>query len=365
MDRDYRRAANITVIAAGLAIAGWLFFKYALGGVMPFLLAALIGALVSPLAAGLAKKTGLPKKIWAAVLVILLFAALSALLFLFCARLMDEIGNLLARLEADPTLLSDALGSFGGYLADFGKRFGFLRKLFESEAWLSLGVDIDALLKEALGSLLASLTGALPVMALGVVKKLPGAILFAAVLLISAFYFAADDGSIGQGLSSLLPEKWQAKLPTLKARLKSTLAGFCKAYLLIFLLTFCQLFIGFTVLRVHYAFLLALLVALVDILPILGTGTVLVPWGLFALFTGNAPLGIGLLILYGVTLILRQLLEPKIVGESLGLHPLATLASIYFGLKFLGLGGLLVGPMTAAVIKGFLGRQENEAGGRS
>ena len=129
------------------------------------------------------------------------------------------------------------------------------------------------------------------------------------------------------------------------------------------LLTFIEIFIGLSLLRVNYALLVALLVAIVDIFPILGTGTILIPWAVFALVSGNVGLGSGLLILYGVSLIVRQVLEPKIVGNSIGLHPLATLAAVYLGIKFTGFLGIFIGPIVALCIKGFSGEQTTKQNG--
>ena len=122
------------------------------------------------------------------------------------------------------------------------------------------------------------------------------------------------------------------------------------------LLTFAEIFIGLSILKVNYALLLAILIAVVDILPLIGTGTILIPWAIFSFITGNAGLGSGLLVLYGIVLIIRQLAEPKIVGSSIGLHPLATLAAVYLGIKFAGFIGIFIGPIVALCIKG-LGKE--------
>ena len=131
MDKDYRRAANITVIIAGIIAFLWLFFKYALGAFVPFILAAIIAAIISPAAEFVSKKTKIPRKVTAAVLVILFFAALATLIYLALSRLVGELGNLFYRLSEDPEAISHAIGEIGSIL---GTRFGFLQRLFESEA---------------------------------------------------------------------------------------------------------------------------------------------------------------------------------------------------------------------------------------
>lgn len=357
MDRDYKKAANITVIIAGIIAFLWLFFKYALGAFIPFILAALIAAIISPAAEFVSKKTKIPRKVSAAFLVILFFAAIATLIYFALSRLLGELGNLIYRLSKDPEAISHAISKIGNTL---GAKFGFLQKIFESEALQKLGLDLDRILPDALGSIMSSLTSSLPSAAVNIVSKIPETILCVAVLLISAFYFCTDKEAISRAFISLLPDRWQSKIPEIKGKIGSTLIGYIKAYLLIMLLTFCEVFLGLSILGVNYALILSIIIAIVDILPILGTGTVLIPWAIFAFITSNTRLGLGLLILYAAVLIIRQFAEPKIVGNTLGLHPLATLASIYLGISFLGLAGIFIGPIAAMLLKSFLFKGDAE-----
>ena len=351
MDTDYRKAANITIIVAGIVLAAWMFFKYALSALLPFLLAAVISAIVSPLSAWVSKKTKVPKKLTSAVVLILLFSLISALLYYGISRLIGELGGLLARLSEDPELIGNTLTSIIDRVTGNGTHFSFLQRIFESESLQSLGLDLSGLLRDTIGSIISSLTSALPMAAISVIKAIPSWILFVLVLLIAAYYFSSDGESVGRSLSSLLPTKWQAGLPMIKEKFKKTVTGYIKAYFLLMLLTFFEMLIGLTVLGVEYAFIMAIVISVVDVLPILGAGTVLVPWAVFAFLTSNTPLGVGLLILYAVTLVIRQIAEPRIVGSTLGIHPLATLASVYLGLQLIGFLGIFVGPMVAMMLR--------------
>lgn len=353
MENDYRKAANITVIVAGIMLFSWFFFKYALGAFIPFLLAAAIAAIIAPISDKLSKKLKTPKKLTSALLVILFFAGLVALAYLAGYRLISEASNLIDRLSADPEIISKTIEAITERISAIGSRFGFLSQLSESEAIQKLGLDLDRLLAEALESLMSSLTGILPSAAVGILTKVPEFFLFLAVLVIASFYFCTDRDALTVALSSILPDKWSAKLPLLKEKISSTLRGYLKAYLLIMLLTFCEVFLGLSILGVNYAFILSIIIAIVDILPILGTGTVIVPWALFSLITSDYKMGIGLLILYAAVSLIRQVAEPKIVGNTLGLHPLATLASIYISVRFIGFWGIFIGPIIALLICNF------------
>ena len=122
--------------------------------------------------------------------------------------------------------------------------------------------------------------------------------------------------------------------------------------------------IGLSILGAKYAFIMAIVISVVDVLPILGSGAVLVPWAIIACLSSDTPLGVGLLVLYAVTLIIRQIAEPRIVGSTLGLHPLATLAAVYLGLKLIGFAGIFIGPMVAMMLREifFKGVEERHKG---
>jgi sporulation integral membrane protein YtvI len=351
MDTEYKKAANITIIVAGIAVVLWLLFRYALGALAPFLLAAALAALISPLARAISKRTKIPQKPLCAILLIAVFSILAFLAYIAVSRLLFELGSLLGRLSENPEIISQTIEKFAAAFTHGEGGLGALGKIFKSEAFVNLGIDVNALLRSALESLVSALTSALPGAAVGLVAQIPSVILFTIVFLISAFYFASDGQRIWGALFSLLPSSWQKKLPALKQKFSTTVSGYVKAYLLIMLMTFLETFVGLSIMRVNYAFIIAVVIAIVDVLPILGTGTVLIPWAIFAFVSSDIRLGIGLLVLYGVTLIVRQLVEPKIVGSTLGIHPLLTLASVYIGLELLGFIGIFAGPMVALFIK--------------
>lgn len=351
MDTEYRRAANITVVIAGIVALVWLFFNYALSALMPFLLAAVISALVSPIARKISEKTKIPRKLCAAVMLIATFSAVTALVYAAISRLITELGNLLGHLSENPEIIGDTLQGILDKLTANGTHFSFLQKIFDSDALAGLGIDITKALQDATGSFVSSLTSSLPSAAVSLVKSVPSVLLFVIVFLIAAFYFSADGETVARTLSSLLPDRWQKKLPGIKDKFKKTIMGYIKAYFLIMVLTFCEMLLGLSILGVEYAFIMAIVISVIDILPILGSGTVLIPWAIFAFLTSDTPLGVGLLILYAVTLVVRQFAEPKIVGGAIGIHPLATLASVYLGLRFLGFFGIFIGPMTALLLR--------------
>ena len=351
MDTEYRRAANLTIIIAGLCLLFWLIFRYTVSAFAPFLLALIISAAIAPISEKISRKTRIPRKICAAAVLTLSFAVVVLLVYFLISRLVFELGDLLRGLSENPEMIGQTIDGLKNKFLGEGAPLAFLKRIFESSALGGLGIDPDAIMRDAIGSMISSLSAAIPSAAVAIVKSVPSVILFVMVLFIAAYYFSSDGGRIFGAITSVLPERWRAKMPMLRQKLYSILTGYLKAYFFIMLITFFEMLIGFLVLGVDYAFLMATLVAFVDVLPLFGSGTVLIPWSIFSLLTSNTPLGVGLLILYAITLGVRQLIEPRLVGSTLGIHPLATLASVYLGLSFFGLAGLILGPMAVLIIR--------------
>jgi len=188
---------------------------------------------------------------------------------------------------------------------------------------------------------------------MNIIKLLPEALVFILITLVATFLMSKDREKISNFVFKQLPMSWTERIRTIKGDLFVALVGFLKAQLILITLTFIELFIGYTILGVKYAFFFALLTALVDALPILGTGTVLIPTAIVHFILGNFPRGLAFIVLYLVILAVRQFLEPRVVGESIGLHPLVTLITIYLGLQLFGVLGLFLGPLLAIIIKAF------------
>ena len=184
-----------------------------------------------------------------------------------------------------------------------------------------------------------------------VIGKFTGAFFSTIVTLLATFFFSKDKVLILSFIYKQLSPVWQDKIITLRRDLFVALFGFLKAQTIILSITFLESFIGLSILGVKYALIFALIIALVDILPVLGTGSIYVPTAILNLLWGNYKVAIYLLVLYGIIITVRYMIEPKIVGTQLGIHPVIALASIFAGLKIIGVAGVILGPTTVVVIK--------------
>lgn len=333
----------VHLLVAALVIAGlWLTFRYLLPWISPFLLAMGIAALSEPLVRRLSRGR-FPRSGAAGLCTFLFLAAIIAVLTLGMGRALGEIGDLAGKLPGLLSTLSDKLTLWQGRVLDYidrapGNLGGFLQAALDT---------VIAQLTQLPGSISAALLN----LARGFAAKLPAILLFVITGGIGAYFCSASFPEILRFFKRQLPKNWQAKAKLVYGDLKRSLGSWFKAQLIMMLITFCELLLAFLLLRVPYSLLLALLIALIDLLPVFGTGTVLLPWALIAALTGDHGLALGLLITYAAVTLVRNMVQAKLLGDQLGLHPLVTLLALYVGFRVMGFWGMLLFPILAVLVK--------------
>lgn len=351
---DWKRSAAIVVTLAGVAVALYLFCRQVFVLLLPFLLAFLLAVATRRAACALSRRTGCPPRVAAVLVTLLALLLVGLFVFVICNHLVLEAQHLLEYLIEDSRDPNGELAGFISFFQTLGERLPFLSHLREMELLKDLLGDPEAYMIGQLQEFLTGLAGRLATGAGAILRRLPGVLLFLLVTVIACFYFAVEYEAVRDTLTRLLPPWAREALPAWRGRAAAALRCYLRAYLLLFALTLGELFVGLWLLRVRSPFLLALLTALLDILPVLGVGVVLLPWALFSLATGEIARGVGLLVLYAVITVVRQIAEPHLVGKSLGLHPILMLISFYVGLGLFGVVGFLLGPALALCIKGIL-----------
>lgn len=341
---------NIEKLAAWVVLilgGGYLFLFFLrelLPLFLPFLFAWGLAFPVRAVASFLNKRLKIPYKLSAGFLILSLLFFLVFLAAWLTGRLIDESGRLLKYLMDNPEIID---GFFDNIKAFFREYFSFLPTLGDGEGGTLTGI-FTALLEKSLTFFSNALAGFL--------RSLPGVIFTFAVSVIAALYFAMDLTEINAAVKSRLPKAGTKVMQSLKSGAVKTSLCYLRSFSIIFVMNTVLLFLGLWILGIEYALFLAFLFAVLDLLPVIGIGITLVPWGIYSLATGNLYLGAGLLILYALITLLRQFIEPRLIGGSIGLHPLVTLFSMVVGAGFLGLFGMLLGPLTAVAVKGALDR---------
>ncbi len=342
-DIKWQTRASILFCIAIALLAVFLIGKYIVAALLPFLIAIAIALLLRPGVDFLAKKTKLSKKLCAVFLLILLFFLLGIALTFGINCLIAELYRLVDRLSGKSEQIGEMLSALFLRVGNISSRIPIIKDIVALEGLETLGVKIDEALHDLAGKLVGSITTKIPSFISNFAAALPAFFLFLVVTIIATIYLVLDYDAI----MSALP----ACFSGIKSNTKKFLGKYFRAYLLILFLTFCELFVGFTVLRVDYAFLLAFLIALVDILPIFGVGTVLLPWSILLFFLKNFSLGFGLLILWCAVTVVRQIIEPRIVGGTFGIHPILTLLGMYVGFHLFGIAGMLLSPAAIVLLR--------------
>ncbi|MFA5536177.1 MAG: sporulation integral membrane protein YtvI [Bacillota bacterium] len=186
---------------------------------------------------------------------------------------------------------------------------------------------------------------------LATMTAIPNVILVLLFAFLASFFFSKDKDEIKNAVTAFLPKNLAGFFNQVGREAGTAIIGYIRAQLVLMLITMGQTLIGLYLLKIDYALLLTLIIGILDLLPIIGPGLILVPWLLVAFFTGQTKLAIALAVLYSVISLARQLLQPKIIGDNIGIHPLEILISFYVGLKLFGVVGILIGPILVVIIK--------------
>ena len=310
---------------AAVAGVGWLTLRYALVWLLPFLLALGAASLLEPLIEAARRRLHLRRGFTAAVLTLVLVGGLLAVLIVLAVQVVEQAVSLVSSL---PALLAALPDEGVGRTAQ-----GLLMGLPEAVSRLA-GQLSAAVLQGA-----ARIMGALPRVLLAC-----GTTVLAVFFTLSAYpeVMAFFRRQLGSELD---------RARGVKASLFATLGKWLKAECILLAVTFCQLLVGLLLIRQEYALLLAALIALIDALPVFGTGTVLAPWAAVECLLGNVPKGAALLALFAVISVVRSVLEPKLVAAQAGLPPLASLAAMYVGFCAAGVAGMVLAPVLLLLVK--------------
>ena len=175
-------------------------------------------------------------------------------------------------------------------------------------------------------------------------------LIFTVVMILATYFISYDKNSISEKLKIIVNPDRFAKLKLIKDRLFVACGAYFRAQLIMMGIMFCYLVVSFSVIGIKSPFFIAFITALVDAIPILGTGTVLIPWAIFQLITGEYVMAVGLFVIYILAIVIRQFTEPRVVSAQIGLHPLITITAMYAGLKAIGVFGMILGPVVTLIV---------------
>ncbi len=337
---------NIVILVLSI-VAVYLFFRLAVF-FMPFLVAFIISLMLEPIIRFIMKKTRLTRKASSIIVFILAIAILCGILVWAVTTLITEASNLLTNLNS--------------YI-DTG--YHFFQKIVSSIDLSKFNIpeDVMNIIQNSGLEFIDTITEWAKVALTKVIDfitSVPTLGVYCGITLIALYFMCVDKIYMIDQLEHHLPETWVRRIGVhLKALIKS-LGGYLKAELILVVISFVISLIGLYIFyfigwNIQFPLIIALGIAFVDALPIFGSGTVMIPWAGILAFSGDIKLAIGVFVLWCIMSVVRQLIEPRIVSGQIGIHPIFTLIAMYTGFQFMGVWGLLLGPIILIILKNIYG----------
>lgn len=350
VNREYVNIVIRTLLVISITIGSLLSIYITWKLAYPFILGILFALMMNPVVSFLEKKWRFPRTL-------AVFTTLICMISLFAGA----ITLLIAEIVAGTTYLSTVVPEQVLTLVTYGENLFASQILPFYNRMVGLFKDLDSGQQDTIMSSITTTGNKIAETASTFLQtfflKLPAliswipnaatAIIFS---LLATFFISKDWDKFSSKSGNFIPLKVRTSGKNVYKDLKKALFGFAKAQLTLVSITLVIVLIGLLILKVNYAITIALITGLAEVLPYLGTGTVFIPWIIYQFIVGNYGMVIGLSILYGIVIIQRQLMEPKILSSSIGMDPLATLVSLFVGFKLIGFLGLIVGPVLLVLI---------------
>ncbi len=337
--RVFNRILYVVFILLGLVVALKLSVFY-----LPFLIAFIIYLMMEPAIKWIMRKTNATRKTSSIIIFLLVSLIILGGLTWAIFTLFSEASNLLQELN---TYIEKAYALFQNLLqnADFGK--------------IKLPDEIQTILQNSTGDILGTVSQWIRNFLNGlidVVTSIPTIAIYFSITVIALYFICVDKIYILDQIEHHLPKTWVMRVGKHLRDLTKTLGGYLKAEATLVFVSFIISLIGLYILKftgfaIEFPLLIAIGIGFVDALPILGSGTVMIPWAIICAINGDLRLGIAIIILFIIMSIVRQFLEPRIVSKNIGVHPLFTLIAMYTGFRFLGILGMLIGPIIFIILK--------------
>ena len=332
--RPYWQVA-VSLIFSILATAAFIILGVkAIGFLMPFAVGWIISAIATPLVNWLEKRLKIVKKLGTAMIVILVIGLIVLAGYFAVSRIATEVTDLIRNFPDIYVQLEEGLREIGATLS------GAFHRLPQGiqDGWTAMIANLDTYM----GELVSKISEPTVTAAGNFAKRLPSYLISFIVAILAAYFFTIQREEVIAWFKKIAPPSVEKRMTLVMDNLKYAVGGYFKAQFKIMGIVFLILFAGFLVLNIHYAVLVAFLISFLDFLPFFGTGTALIPWAIYSFFIGEYKIMAGLVIIYAVSQVVRQLLQPKLVGDSMGMNPLVTLLLLYVGYRIKGVLGMIL-----------------------
>lgn len=335
------RPLLLIIYAAVAVLVAIAAFKYVLPILLPFIIALIIGLFMEPVIKILQQRVKMPRGFAVLAAMMLVFGSIGVVLTAVIIRLVTELIQISVSLPG----LSIEIRNYILVMTEKITAF-----------YVTLPTAVTTSLEQNINNIISSLQNMASMVAnslLSFISMLPGTFMLLVVILLSSFFIARDKQLIIDFFIRLIPAPWGEKIITAAREVAAAFLSYVKAQAILIFISTCLSVAGLYIIGADYALLMGILIGVFDMIPVLGPATIYLPWLIWSFATGATAFGVKLAVLYVVVSVARQILETKIVSGNLGLHPLATLVSMYAGLRTLGLAGLVIGPILLIAIQSF------------
>lgn len=301
---------------------------------MPFVIGWGIAAIAAPLVNWLEKKFNIVKKLGSALIVILVIGLIVVGIYFAVSRIVLEVGDLIKNIPELYAQLESGLRQIGSAMS------GIFEKLpvVIQDGWNTVVANLD----QYMGNLVSRISEPTVMAAGNFAKSLPSYLISVIVAILSAYFFTIQREDVLKWMKQIAPPSVEKRMTLVMDNLRYAVGGYFKAQFKIMGVVFLILLVGFAVLGVRYFVLIAFLISFLDFLPFFGTGTAMIPWGIYKFLMGDYKMAILLIAIYAVTQLVRQLLQPKLVADSVGMNPLVTLLLLYIGYRIGSVLGMIL-----------------------
>ena len=335
-----KRGKKVVMILVILLIAFVIIKLNILGLFAPFIVAWLFASLLNGFVTWINKKTGLPRALGTILSMLTILSGVLGLLTFLIKKLWEQVVAIAYNL---PSLTEELIMQVGQLEERFSGFFG----TGKTPSAIS---NLDQLIEQIMDKLSSYLGSVIPV-AYNAVSKVPDIVLFTVVMLVATFFMTKDYYKIKDFVKAQFSDTIVNKVVIMQKGVLSAIGGYVRTQVIMMSITFSICMVGLFIFQVSYALLLSVIIAIVDALPVFGSGTILIPWALYNLVTGQYTLAIGLLCIYGIIFVTRQIFEPKILSTQIGVYALVTVMAVYIGYRTMGFIGLIIGPALAVILK--------------
>jgi len=319
-----------------------LFHRKLVTAIVPFIVGILLAALLDPLINFLENRLRMPRSLAVGVTLLAAAAAAFALLFFSINRMVTELIEFANRLPSYGSQLTELTDDLLDRFSRFNENIPTVISLNIERSIESFLETVQQTTRDLINRVLAAFT------------SLPTFLFVSLITLVSTYFVARDKELLVETMLRFVPDRWRDRVSVARERIAVDLVGYIKGRVLLLIIALAISGVGLFIIGTRYWVLLALVIAVLDTIPIIGPGIVFTPWVAACALTGDLNRAVYLSILYFVIFAVHQLAEPKIMGDSVGVHPLVMLAAIYGGIVFFGVWGIIVGPFIAILIKAVL-----------